>query len=584
MCVGGSRCSHDPSGLPARCPMNTLSLGSAKPSRRQRILLLTLLFLAAVVALSPGIAQITGVTTADENQLTLRVPLSMMEHDVWIVPQLEGAPRLGKPPMLSWLTRASFEVFGVSLTSGRMVAVLFAALLVIVVALIGFEWTGDLPYSLCAGLIMLSTVGMTIEGRYLMLDVPTAAFSGLAFYWWLRWCRTRSVWLLAGVAIALSAGVLTKGPVAFVVFGSGVLALSMTDSEIRSIIWRGKAALAGSLLLFLGLTAPWFVYVYTSYPDASSVLQGEVAARNIGDLTLLPVIGLLLMVFPWTFVLMSVLIRPHAVPFDLLRIKRPKVTLLLWLGLSILPFVFVKVYVRYLIGSLIPLALLCALMIRANTERAVRVPARLAMIATSFTVLSVTTVFWWFRTGVTELGVVLAAYAVFAIFWWQGDQLFPMALSATMLWMTLAGVLYPTVGFNEIPQRIFEVVKGRPVIIYKDKQPRLLPVAVGRSLTQRQVLGPSDLASEGGQSPLLFTTEEHSADLEQNLRALGVAYERVESYKTLNARDKWVRYARTRSTWDDWVLALKSRSLEPVKLTIVIYALRPRTGIPVRVP
>jgi len=338
------------------------------------------------------------------------------------------------------------------------------------------------------------------------------------------------------------------------------------------------------LLLFLGLTAPWFVYVYTSYPDASSVLQGEVAARNIGDLTLLPVIGLLLMVFPWTFVLMSVLIRPHAVPFDLLRIKRPKVTLLLWLGLSILPFVFVKVYVRYLIGSLIPLALLCALMIRANTERAVRVPARLAMIATSFTVLSVATVFWWFRTGVTELGVVLAAYAVFALFWWQGNQLFPMALSAAMLWMTVAGILYPTLGFNAIPARILEAVKGRPVILYRDKQPRFLYIQLGRTLTQKDTLGLSDVLNEGGQSPVIFTSEEYLADLEHNLTVLGVEFRQVDSYKTLNSRDKWIRFTRTRATWEDWMLALRSRSLEPVSLTIVLYALEPRTQTSVRAP
>jgi len=105
-----------------------------------------------------------------------------------------------------------------------------------------------------------------------------------------------------------------------------------------------------------------------------------------------------------------------------------------------------------------------------------------------------------------------------------------------------------------------------------------------RSLTQRKVLSPSDLPSEGGQSPLVFATEEHSADLKQDLRALGVAYERVKSYKTLNARGKWVRYTRTRSRWDDWILALTSRSLEPLSLTIVLYALGPRTKASVQVP
>ncbi len=36
---------------------------------------------------------------------------------------------------------------------------------------------------------------------------------------------------------------------------------------------------------------------------------------------------------------------------------------------------------------------------------------------------------------------------------------------------------------------------------------------------QRDVLGASDLPRKEGQSPLVFATEEHSADLEQNVRA-----------------------------------------------------------------
>ena len=39
--MGGSGCSHDPSGLPAWCPMSTLSLGLAEPSQHQSILFRT---------------------------------------------------------------------------------------------------------------------------------------------------------------------------------------------------------------------------------------------------------------------------------------------------------------------------------------------------------------------------------------------------------------------------------------------------------------------------------------------------------------------------------------------------------------
>ncbi|HET7853513.1 MAG TPA: glycosyltransferase family 39 protein, partial [Candidatus Methylomirabilis sp.] len=496
-------------------------------------MLLTLLFLASVLALSPGIGEVTGITTGDESQLTFRTALTMMEHDVWIVPRLGENPRLKKPPMIYWLTRASFEVFGVSLLSGRIPGVLFGALLVLVVALIGFEFTDNLKYSLCAGLIALSTIGVTIESRYAMLDVPTAAFSGLAFYWFLKWCRSKRVWLLAGVAMCLAAGFLTKFFVVFIIFGAGVLALCIADAEIRSVIWRGKGALAGSLLLFLGLTAPWFLHVYVLYRDYFvQTFMGETVSRLSGSLSPIPLIALPVMAFPWSFIFMYLLIRPESFPSKLFRIGSWKL-LVLWVGLSLLPFFFIGSYGRYVIGSLVPIALLCAATMEPGNERRVQIHARLAMIVASVTVLSFAALSWWFRTSMGGLIAVLAAYGVFALVWWQSTDLIPMASSAALLWMTLAGILYPTLGFNAIPARILEAVKGRPVILFKDKQPRFLYMQLGRTVTQRDVLGVSDVSSEGGQRPVIFTSEEYLADLEHNLRALGVEFRQADSYKTL---------------------------------------------------
>jgi 4-amino-4-deoxy-L-arabinose transferase-like glycosyltransferase len=81
-----------------------------------------------------------------------------MERNEWLVPYLDGAPRIRKPPMVSWLTRASFELLGASVTSASLVSVFFSGLFVLVVAPIGFEYTGNFNYALSAGLIALSTL------------------------------------------------------------------------------------------------------------------------------------------------------------------------------------------------------------------------------------------------------------------------------------------------------------------------------------------------------------------------------------------------------------------------------------------
>ncbi|MFQ5916979.1 MAG: ArnT family glycosyltransferase, partial [Candidatus Binatia bacterium] len=441
--------------------MTSLFQFFAEPSQRKRYLLLSLLFLASVVVLSPGIGEITGVTAKDEYFLALRTPLSMMEQDAWVVPHLDGAPRIKKPPMISWLTRASFEIFGVSLTNARMVNVLFAALLVLVTALIGFELSENDRYSLVAGLVALSTAGVAIQSKYLMLDVPTATFSAFAFYYFLRSCRTGSISPLIGVAICLSGGFLTKGPVVGVVFGSGVLSLLIINREARFLIWRRKRELAAAFLLFLGLTAPWFLYVYVLYPDYSiEMIQHDIAVRRFGNLTLLPLIGPAIIAFPWTFFLIHLLIQPKSFSTNDPRIESRRPMLALWLGVSVLPFFFMKTFIRYLIGSIIPIALLCASAVEFDDQRLVQIHARLGMIVASIIVLLLGGFVWWFRMPVRELAAVFLAFGIFVIVWWKGSRLVLMTLSATVLWTILLGFLYPTLGINEIPPRIFKEVEG----------------------------------------------------------------------------------------------------------------------------
>lgn len=550
---------------------------SAEPSRRRKYLLLTLLFFAAVVALSQGIWEVTGVTAKDEYHLALRTPLSMMEHDEWVVPRLNGIPR-EKPPMISWLTRASFEIFGVSLTSARMINVLFATLLVLVTALIGLELTQSLQYSLVAGLIALSTAGIAIQSKFLLYDVPTATCSAFAFYWFLKWCRTPRTVYLIGVAASLSAGFLTKGPIGFVVFGSGVLALSITNREVRSVIWQRKGALIGSLFLFLGLGAPWFVYVYAFYPAQSmSILQQEIAGRNIGDLSVMPIVGVALIAFPWTFVLIDLVVRPKSLP-SLSGIGTHRTMFMLWFGLSMLPFFFIKTFIRYLIGSVIPIALLCASVIESDDRRPVQIHAQLGMIITSVFVLCFAGFAWWFKTSMIEVIAVLVAWSVFAVVWWRGAHYAPMALSATFLWMTMVGFLYPTLGVNAIPAKIIKEVEGRAIILYGDQQPALLPITMGRSLNVTPVLSRTDFSSESGQPPLIFAKEEDTANLEHDLKVLGFDFERVDSYRTLSSRVSWVRFTRKGATWSDWVLAAQNRSLDPIKLTIALYDVKLHRG------
>jgi len=151
-----------------------------------------LLFVLALAVLAPGIWEATGLTGKDEFFLGLRTPMEMIEGDHWLVPFLDGAPRIRKPPLLYWAGRASYELFGISLASARLVTVLFAALLIVSTAGIARRLSGKAETGWIAGCILLGCLGMASEARRLMLDIPVAALSAAAFWSLLTWLDSQA--------------------------------------------------------------------------------------------------------------------------------------------------------------------------------------------------------------------------------------------------------------------------------------------------------------------------------------------------------------------------------------------------------
>ena len=119
--------------------------------------LVLLLFVLTFAVLLPAASQVTAVTGKDEYLLSLRTPMHMIEGDHGWLPWLDGAPRLKKPPLVYWLTSLSYQTFGISLLSARLVAILFSGLLVGVTALLAWRLLPDRRYLLASGLVMLST-------------------------------------------------------------------------------------------------------------------------------------------------------------------------------------------------------------------------------------------------------------------------------------------------------------------------------------------------------------------------------------------------------------------------------------------
>lgn len=540
-----------------------------------------LLLVFAIVLLSPGIGQLTGITGKDEYLLSLRTPLTMMEQDRWLVPWLDGAPRLKKPPLIYWLARASFEVFGPSLVSARGLSVLFGAVLIVVGGLIAWELSRDRRYGLFTALVLASLLVLAVESRRLMLDLPSTTWSALAFYSFLRW-RARFAWgWVLATAVFLAAGFLTKMPFVFMLFGSGVLALLITDARLRGELWSHKLQVLAVVVLFLLLAVPWFWYAYYTYPEyGSTMLKEDVASRRLLSFSPAPVSAVLIIAFPWSFVLLQLLAPSRRAAITREGVRRLTPMLLWWIALSVLPFFFFRSFARYMAGSAVPIAMLCAVVVALPRPEACRLGARIGMALALLVALVFSAFALWFRTATVAAVAVLLVAGLFAVEWWRARRPEHMAVSAALLWLLLIGVLYPGFGINAIPDKVLRAIEGREPILFAGPQPALLPMVLKRSLIRKKHLVADDLRPRDGRKPLIFARQEDLPALERKLGGLGYTARVVDRFQTLSSRKTWVKFARKGATSADWWRAVQQRSLAPIQSTIVMVAPGPKMVSP----
>jgi hypothetical protein len=528
--------------------------------------LLAVVFTIAVLITAPGIGNQTGPTSKDEYHRVFRTALTMIEENVWLVPVLDGSPRIEKPPLLNWLTRWNFELFGVSLLSARSIVVIFAGLLVAVVLAIGLELTNNIRYGVTAAAIALSNIGIAIHGRILLPDIPTAALSGLAFWFFLKWSKTGFTKLLPISAVCLAASFLTKGPVALVVFGSGVLALSMTSPATRAFLRVKIPQLALALALFTSLSLLWYAHVYFQFTEYTlKVMEVEFEARRFGRFHLDPVLQFAALFFPWTILLVGLIWRylRGGITGDDGQIRM----LLLWTLLSLVPFLFIRSFDRYLVGTLVPASLFCASGIDAL--KSLQSARWIAVILGGLFVGLVIASCYWFKIAGYEVVLLSVLIIGFAWIWCRAQQFWRLAAISALLWCALVGFVFPTLGVNAMPPAIIDKVQGRMVFLFKDPQPAMLPIIAGESADYVTEL--SKPVSYCTERPLVFSLEQHIDTLKRHARAWDLGLQEVYRYKTILAVEKIAKTAFNDFAGSELRAALKARSLEPLKSDIILY-------------
>ncbi|MFQ5718360.1 MAG: glycosyltransferase [Acidobacteriota bacterium] len=188
-----------------------------------------------------------------------QIAREMLDSGDLVVPTLHGQPYLDKPPLLYWLTAASYRLAGPGEASARLPSALAAFLTLLVVYGLGRRLVGRRAAGLGA-VVLLTCVGFAAAGRFLIMDALLTLFTTtllLASCLALGKNRVRwRWWLLAAIACGL--GILVKGPVIAILCLVPLAAhLWLTRDRTGPALhhWAIFAGVSGAVCV------PWFVMV-----------------------------------------------------------------------------------------------------------------------------------------------------------------------------------------------------------------------------------------------------------------------------------------------------------------------------------
>jgi len=202
------------------------------------------------------------LTDPDEGRYAV-ISREMLQTRDWFVPRLFGLPYLEKPPLLYWLTAASFETFGKNEFAARFASSIAATIGIAATGLFGSRVFGCRA-GLLASLVLGTSALYVVLARALLTDMLFAtgiSVALLGFHWAREFNEDRGF----GVAwCGLAFAVLSKGPAALVL---AALVVGIDSIASRSFSWAKRPGFWLWSPVFIALALPWFTVVQHRHPE-----------------------------------------------------------------------------------------------------------------------------------------------------------------------------------------------------------------------------------------------------------------------------------------------------------------------------
>ncbi len=184
-----------------------------------------------------------------------------LASDDWYNLYWNGEPWIDKPPLMIWVTRLVYQVFGVGQWQARLGSAFLGWLLI---GLVAFWCWGELSFfsGVLAGLVLLGNPHFVKIAKMGQLDVPVAFFLTASLYcFYLGYKGKDKAFVLSGLFTALA--ILTKWSVGFF---SPIIQIAMIFFlDYRKII-KNKLWWVGIVLIPI-ICLPWCIQQCCQYGD-----------------------------------------------------------------------------------------------------------------------------------------------------------------------------------------------------------------------------------------------------------------------------------------------------------------------------
>ncbi len=194
------------------------------------------------------------------------VAREMKESGAWLSPSYNGITYLDKPAFYFKAVALSLAAFGNNETAARLPSALFGLALLAMT----FVFCRRVHGTRCAimTVIIIATMPLyVVFSRTIIFDMTLAFFVSAAIFAGYRAeeCegKSRRNWYLLG-ALAAGFATLVKGPVGFLI--PGLVLFVFHRVEGRRGVWKRFFAPL-NLLVFFGVTLPWFIGLSLQHPD-----------------------------------------------------------------------------------------------------------------------------------------------------------------------------------------------------------------------------------------------------------------------------------------------------------------------------